>query len=276
MSTQFDVEKRGGKYADGEERNSITNPAERGTAAHSASNGGPAEHAGATLNQHAESIGAARLRASIVAFAPLVMLAGFFYHPHIGDPVDADFLARLGAAVNADPARWAIAHLLVAVGSPLIVLAFLAIRSRLRQGSEERWSRFAIPFIVIGGTLYAMLPAMEFAPLAAARAGGDAAATQGALLTWFVPVLFTSAAIFVVGAIGFALGIARSDLFGPTLRRVVAALIVGMALARFVPLSAIQLHLQGILAIAAFWPLAYHMWMHPRPLGDPQLRTGST
>jgi hypothetical protein len=55
------------------------------------------------------------------------------------------------------------------VASGLLVLAFLAIRSYLRGTGEDRWSILALPFIVVGSTLFAVLPGMEFAPLAAAE-----------------------------------------------------------------------------------------------------------
>jgi hypothetical protein len=55
------------------------------------------------------------------------------------------------------------------VASGLLVLAFLAIRSYLREAGEDRWNILALPFIVVGSTLFAVLPGMEFAPLAAAE-----------------------------------------------------------------------------------------------------------
>ncbi len=219
---------------------------------------------GRSSAEHATSAAVtARLQAAVVALAPAVMLAGFLYHPHIGDPVDADFLSRLGAAVSADPTRWAVAHLMIALGSGLVTLAFLAIQSGLRDVGEGRWGSFGVPFVVIGSTMYALLPAMEFAPLAAAMSGADPAAAQAAIFPWFVPILLTSAVIFVVGAVGFAIGISRSRLLGPGLTRIVAGLIVVMAASRLVPLSAIQLHLQGVAGVAAMWPLAYAMWKRP-------------
>src|SRR5690606_25947095 len=63
----------------------------------------------------------------ILLLAPAVMAAGLIYHPTIGNPTDPDFFVRLGAAVRADSLRWAIAHHLVAIGSGLIALAFLAL-----------------------------------------------------------------------------------------------------------------------------------------------------
>jgi hypothetical protein len=126
-----------------------------------------------------------RWQAASLVIAPAVMAAGMALHPHIGNPADDEFLARLASAVLADPTRWAVAHLIVAVGSGLLVLAFISLRALLRDAGEERWSPRGLPFIVMGSTFYALLPAMEFAPLAAAGAGASVemvSATQGALL----------------------------------------------------------------------------------------------
>ena len=108
----------------------------------------------------------ARFGASIVALAPAVMLVGLFAHPYIATLPDE---AAVAASVTADTTRWGLVHLTVGVASGLLVLAFLAIRSYLRGTGEDRWSILALPFIVVGSTLFAVLPGMEFAPLAAAE-----------------------------------------------------------------------------------------------------------
>ncbi len=212
----------------------------------------------------------ARFRAASVAIAPAVLLAGFVSHPYIGmGPPDP---AAVAVAVVSDTTRWGLAHLTVSVGSGLAVLAFLAIRSYLREAGEERWSTPAVPFIVIGSTLYAVLPGMEFAPLAAAETGGDVQAAQAALLPWFVPILVTGAVTFALGVLGFARGIAHSGVLGPRLTWLVVGALVVMAAARFVPLSAVQFYVQGAAGIVALWPLAYEMW---RPLRPDQLARDS-
>lgn len=195
--------------------------------------------------------------AAIVAIAPTVMAAGLIYHPYL--PGVLPNHAAVAAAVAAHPTRWAVAHLAAGVGSGLLILAFLAIRSHLREAGEERWSALALPFIVIGSTLYALLPAMEFAPLAAVEIGADAAAAQGALGRWFLPLLFTGAAVFALGAVGFAVAIARSGTLSPWLTGLVVGMLVIMAAARFVPLSVVQLYVQGVAGLLALWPLAYAM-----------------
>lgn len=222
-------------------------------------------HAGAGTNgsgadHQTTSVAVLRMQAAVVALAPVVMLAGLVYHPDIGSPGDADFLARLGAAVNADPTRWAVAHLLVAVGSALIALAFLAVRRVLRATGEDTWSMFAIPFVITGSVLYALLPAMEFAPLSAALSGADASAAQAALLPYFVPTLFSAAFIFFVGACAFAVGVVRGGMTSSRVAWFAAISLVIMAASRFVPLMAFQMHLQSAAGLAAFWPLAYVIW----------------
>lgn len=199
----------------------------------------------------------ARWRAVIVAVAPAVLAAGFIYHPYLPGVLPNN--AAVAEAVAADTMRWATAHLAAGVGSGLLILAFLAICSHLRERGEERWSALALPFVVIGSTLYALLPAMEFAPVAAVKIGADAAAAQGALGPWFLSILFASAVAFALGAVGFAVAIAQSGGLSSRLAWLVVGMLVVGAAARFVPLSVVQLYVQAAADIVALWPLAYVM-----------------
>lgn len=210
----------------------------------------------------------ARFRTAIVALAPAVLLAGFSYHPYISPPTDETAVA---AAAASDTLRWQLAHVTIAVGYGLAVLAFLAIRSYLREVGEERWSVLALPPIVIGSTLFVILTGMEIALGAVAETGGDAEAVQAALFPWFVPILLAGGVGFALGAFGFAMGIARSAVLRPGLTRVVAGALLAMALARFVPLS-VAPYLLAAAGVVALWPLAYEMWRHPevRPSGHPR------
>ncbi len=212
----------------------------------------------------------ARFGAAIVALAPAVMLAGLFAHPYIATLPDE---AGVAEAVAADTTYWGLVHLTAAVASGLLVLAFLAIRSYLREAGEERWSILALPFIVVGSTLFAVLPGMEFVSLAATEAGADAEAAQAALAPWFIPIMVTGAITFAVGVFAFAKGIADSRVLSRRLTRLVVGALVVMAVARFVPVGAVQFYVQGAAGIVALWPLAYEMWKHPeaaRPAGQPR------
>jgi len=212
----------------------------------------------------------ARFGAAIVAIAPAVLLAGLVSHPYIATLPDE---AAVAAAATADTTRWGLAHVTVGVASGLVVLAFLAIRSYLRDAGEERWSILALPFTIMGGTLFALLPGMEFAPLAAAKTGADVQAVQAALAPWFLPILVTGAATFAVGVFAFAKGIADSRVLSRRLSRLVVGALLVMAVARFVPVGVVQFYVQGATGIVALWPLAYEMWKRPeaaRPTGQPR------
>jgi hypothetical protein len=212
----------------------------------------------------------ARLGAAIVALAPAVMLAGLFAHPYIATLPDE---AGVAEAVAADTTYWGLVHLTAAVASGLLVLAFLAIRSYLREAGEERWSILALPFIVVGSTLFAVLPGMEFVPLVATEAGADAEAAQAALAPWFIPIMVTGAITFAVGVFAFANGIANSRVLSRRLTWLVVGALVVLAISRLVPVGVVQFYVQGAAGIVALWPLAYGMGKRPeaaRPAGQPR------
>ncbi|MGH2792522.1 MAG: hypothetical protein ACRDJ0_16255 [Actinomycetota bacterium] len=210
----------------------------------------------------------ARLKAAIVAIAPAVLLAGFAWHPYTAVPDEATIAATVATGMT----RWGLSHLTIAVGSGLTALAFIAIRSYLRDASDERWSVLALPLIVMGSNLFAILPGMEFAALAAAETGASVEAVQTALFPWFVPILLTGGITFGLGVLGFARGIADSQVLRRGVTRLVVVALIGMAAARFVPLGAVQFYLQGAAGIVALWPLSYEMWKHPeaRPAAQPR------
>ena len=196
-----------------------------------------------------------------MALAPLVLLFALVTHPFIARLPDAHAVAH---AVAADATWWGIVHLLTAVGSSLVALAFLAIRAHLRDAGEERFSPWALPFVIVGSALYGLLPGLEFAPMTAVRTGGDAAAVQAVLEPWFISVLATSGLLFTVGVLGFAQGIAAGQILSRPLTRLVVTGLVVWAAARFVPLGAVQSYVQGVAGIVALWPLAFQMWRQTR------------
>jgi hypothetical protein len=201
----------------------------------------------------------ARLRAAIIAIAPAVLLVGFFYHPYISPPADP---VAIAAAAASDMTRWGLAHLAISVGYGLVVLAFLAIGSYLSEAGEERWSILALPFIVMGSTLFVVLTGMEIGLMAAAETDADVQAVQSALFPWFIPILLTGALSFALGVLSFAMGIVRSGVLSSPLSWLVVGAFVVMAVARFVPLSAAP-YVIAVAGVVALWPLAFEMWKHP-------------
>jgi hypothetical protein len=189
--------------------------------------------------------------AATVATAPVVLLAGIAYHPFIADLRDKEAVA---AALTADVTRWSVAHLVVAVAAPLVTLAFLAVAAALRQRGEWRWSARAVPFVVVGSTLFALLPAMEITVLAATLSGADPVAVLLELDAWFMPVLLAGAAVFAVGCAFVARSVVAAAVLGWGATMLVVTALLVAAASRFLPFTAALLVGAGALGVA-LWPL---------------------
>lgn len=222
-------------------------------------------------------VGMNQWRTTAIVVAPVVLLAAFVTHPYLSGRLPND--AEVAAAVAAGTTRWGLVHLATTVASGLLILAFLAVRSYLRESGEDRFSALGVPFVVIGSTLFAVLPGMEFAPLAAAETGAtltEIEATQEALTSWFLPVLVTGALAFAIGVLAFARAISIVTVGSRGLTRVVVAALIVLALSRFVPLAAVQFYVQGLAVIVAMWPLAYAMRRQAAPHATGQARPMAT
>ena len=205
-------------------------------------------------------------RTIILVAAPTALVAALVAHPYLSGRLPND--SEVAEAVAGGTTRWGLVHLATSVASGLIILAFLAVRSYLREAGEDRLSRLGVPFVVLGSTLFAVLPGMEFAPLAAAETGATTAeieATQEALSSWFLPVLVSGALAFAIGVFGFARALSVTALGGRALTRVVVVALIVLAISRFVPLAVVQFYVQGGAAIVAMWTLAYAMRTQPAP-----------
>jgi len=200
-----------------------------------------------------------RFEAAIVAIAPFFLLAALGYHPYIANLTDKSAVA---GAMSAGTTRWALAHIAVGVGFGLLLIAFLAVRSYLREAGEQRWSPRAVPFLVMGTTLTVFLPAMETAMAAASRVGADPVALQEELQTWFVPMMVAGALTFGIGVICIAIAIVRSRVFDRELTRAVAGALVVMALSRFVPFGG-ALYVGAVAGVVALVPIAIQMRSRP-------------
>ncbi len=204
-------------------------------------------------------------RVSIIIIAPVVMLFSFVYHPHIGSPLDADFLDKFASAVMADPFRWGIVHYVTGIGCGLMILAFLAIQNHFSEITDraEPWFGTGLHFVILGNVFYAFLPSMEMGAMAAAEIQADVGAFQGVLMSWFVPTLLTSALLFSIGVACFATGIVRANVLNRGLTWILAAALVVIGLSRFAPLNVIQFYAQGIAGIIALWPIAWIVLKYP-------------
>lgn len=197
-----------------------------------------------------------RPQAAIVAIAPLFLLAALAYHPFIANLTDK---ASVAATATADTNRWALAHIAVGLGAGLLLAALLTMCSFLREAGEHRRSSAAVPFLAVGTTLFAFLPAMETAMGAASLAGADALAVQSEIDVWFVPILIASSLAFAIGLMYLAVGVVESRVFDRKVTALVAGALVIGAMSRFVPLGA-ALYLGGVAGVVALLPVAARIW----------------
>jgi hypothetical protein len=199
-----------------------------------------------------------RYQAAIITGAPVVMLASFVYHPFLAALTNSDAVA---SAAKADPLRWGLAHVAVAVGSGLMVLAFIAVRAFLSDAGEDRHSGRALPWVAFGGVLYAVLPGIELGAMAGMQGGADFARMERMLNPWFIPILLTGATANAIGLLLFAKAFRASRVLGAgaTQTGLVATALVIMAVSRFVPLGVVQFYVQGAAGILALWPVARAM-----------------
>jgi hypothetical protein len=189
--------------------------------------------------------------AATVAVAPVSLLGAIVYHPFIADLRHKDDVA---AALTTGATRWSVAHLGAAVASALIALAFLAIAAALRHRGEWRWSGRSVPFVVVGSTLFALLPAMEIAVLAASLAGADAEAVLLELDSWFRPLLVGSAAVFAIGLACAARAVVRARVLGRSATALVVGALTVAAASRFLPFGA-ALTVGAAALVVGLWPL---------------------
>jgi len=210
--------------------------------------------------------------AFIVALAPLVMGVALASHPFIQVILDEDAVA---ASVAPAVTRWGVVHLTVGVASGLLLLAFLAIRKYFVAAGQDQFSEWGIPFIAMGSVLFAIMPGMEFAVLAAAETGGDVAATQAALRPWFIPILAAGSVLLAVGIYLFGRLIVLSEILSRGSIRLVVVGLAVLAVARFVPLGVVQFYVQAAAGIVALWPLAYTMWQTTPREGSGVVQAGA-
>ena len=189
-----------------------------------------------------------------VAAGPVLLLGALLWHPPLpGRLPDNDAVAE---AVAADVTRWGLSHLAAAVAAAAVSVAFIVIRSYLRERGDGWFSAVGLALVVVGNTLYAVLPGMEFSALAAHETGTDIAAAQDALQPWFISVLVGGSVVFAAGTTLFAVAIVRSAPMGRTEAVVIAAALVVFGVSRVIPIGVVQFYVQPAAALVALLPLA--------------------
>ena len=203
-----------------------------------------------------------RAGAIAVGAGPVLLLAAFLWHPPLPGRLPDD--AAVADAAAADPTRWGLVHLATVVASAAIAVAFVAVRDHLHAHGDAGPITFGLGAVVVGSTMYAVLPGLEFAQLAALETGADLAATQAALRGWFMVFLLGGSVVFLMGIIAFAVAVRRTAPMGGRLDTMVVVALVVFGLSRLVPVGAVQFYVQSVAAMLALLPLAVDMWFRAR------------
>lgn len=143
-----------------------------------------------------------------------------------------------------------------ALASGAVAVGFVAVRGHLRERGDGSANAVGLGLVLVGTTLYAVLPGMEFAVVAAHETGADLAETQAALESWFVPILVVGAVTFAFGTVLFAVAVARAASYARLLTIIVAGALVVFGLSRIVPVGVVQFYVQPVAALVALLPLA--------------------
>ena len=192
--------------------------------------------------------------AAIVAAGPVLLLGALLWHPPLpGRLPDNDAVAEAAAA---DITRWGLSHLAAAVASAAVAVAFIVIRSYLRERGDGWFSAVGVALVVVGSTLFAVLPGMEFSVLAAHETGIDIASAQDAIQPWFITVLIAGSLVFAAGTTLFAVAVVRSAPMGRTAVVAIAVALVVFGVSRVVPIGVVQFYVQPAAALLALLPLA--------------------
>lgn len=194
-------------------------------------------------------------RAAAMVIAPVVLLVAFLYHPFLAGAA-APTPEVVAEAAEADTTRWAMAHLLTIGAFALTALAFQALRGRLRDAGEERWSSWGFPLALVGFVLLAGLPAIEMTIAGAIETGVDTVALIEAVNPLFLTLLITGSVAFVLGTLAFAMGVVRGAIMGPGMTTLVAVALVVAALAMAAP-PFWAFYVMGVAVIVAFWTVAW-------------------
>ena len=146
----------------------------------------------------------ARLRAAVVAVAPVVGLIGATVHPYIGDRADN---VETAAVVAADPTRWAWAHVIEMGGNALLLLVIVWVVSYVRGSGERLWSFVAVPLITKGIVLFTAVLGMSLVWSVMSEVGTPIVPVMEAVEPWYLPITIVILATFALGSMSLAAAI---------------------------------------------------------------------
>ena len=147
-------------------------------------------------------------------------------------------------------------------GNALFLLAVIAIASYLRASGERLWSFIAVALITVAVVLLTSIFGMALTFAAVIETGASLETLEEimeGLDPWYLPITVGILAAFVMGFLSLAEAIYRSHVLGRRLTWVATAAIVVSTFTILIPATWGE-QVFNVVAIVAFWPLAYQMW----------------
>lgn len=180
---------------------------------------------------------------------PAVFLAGLVAHPFVRNYADTEVIA---GAISGAPDRWAIAHLIIALGIGLVLLAALTIRGQFRLAGEHRWSGVGITLLIVSGALQGAVVGAEITLAAVVAEGLDVLAVLSEAETWTRPLFMGAMALFVLGWLSFAVAFRRVPILPPARNRLALALLIAILIGIFIPQTTGN-YLLGVAILVVSW-----------------------
>lgn len=185
----------------------------------------------------------------VLFVAPVVFLAGLVAHPFVRSYLDTGVVAT---AISGAPDRWAIAHLVIAVGVGLVLLAVLAIRRRFRIAGEQRWSSVAVTLLIVGGPLLGAVVGAEITLSAVVMSGSDVSVVLTEGETWTRPLFIGAIALFILGWLSFAVAFAKVPILPPGKNRLAMVALIAIPFGTFIPQTSGS-YLYGLAVLVVSW-----------------------
>jgi hypothetical protein len=193
--------------------------------------------------------------AAVLFIAPAVFLAGALAHPFVRDYTHTSVVAD---AISAAPGRWAVSHLILAIGLGLMPLAVLVIRHEFRSAGEQRWSAAAVPLLIVGITLLGAYAGTEITLAAVVNTGGNVLAVRVADATLTAPLFLGGVLLFGLGWLSFAMAFYRARILPSPLNWWAIVALVAIPIASFIPLT-LGTYAYGLAILMVCWMVGYRV-----------------
>jgi len=193
--------------------------------------------------------------AAVLFLAPAVFLAGVLAHPFVSDYTHTSVVAD---AISAAPGRWAVSHLILAIGLGLVPMAVLVIRHEFRSAGEQRWSAAGVPLLIVGGTLLGAYVGTEITLAAVVNSGGNVLAVRVADATLTAPLFLGGVLLFELGWLSFAMAFYRARILPSALNRWAMVALIAIPVAFFIPQTS-GTYAYGLAILLVSWMVGYRL-----------------